>query len=81
MQKGKLLFNMSCIIFTNWPHTNYMDKVWAKAKREENQRSELMLIEDYFPMASVKRKAQILGVSEGYYYELRRKYTTKEKRI
>lgn len=80
MQKRKLFSDMPSIIFENWPTTNYMDKTWAKAKREENRRIEFMLIEDYFTLASVKRKAQIMGVSEGYYYELKRKYTTKEER-
>lgn len=70
---------MTSIIFENWPTTNWLDKDWVKTKHQENQIKELMLIEDWFPRAGGKRKAQIMGISTGYYYQLMAKYKIKEK--
>lgn len=69
---------MASIIFENWPTTHWLNKEWVKAQREQKQKEDILVIEDCFPLASTKRKAQILGVSVGYYYQLKSKFKIKE---
>jgi len=65
---------MATIIFENWPNTCWMDKEWVKDRLETEQKKKIIQIESLFSKASMKRKAQIMGISVGYYYQLRSKY-------
>ena len=66
------------ITFENWPDTCWLDKEWVKDRREQKQKEEILMIEDCFSRASTKRKAQIMGISRGYYYQLKSKFNIKE---
>jgi len=71
-----LIYNS--ITFENWPTTCWLDKEWVKDQREQKQKEDFLMIEDCFYRASTKRKAQIMGVCVGYYYQLRSKFKIKE---
>ena len=67
---------MSCdyITFYNWSNTYWIDKEWAKIESMKRQRENLILIDKYFPKCTNRQKANKIGMSYGYYMQLRKEY-------
>jgi len=70
---------MSDIIFAyQVPDTNWLNPAWRKAKKKElfeaEQKSNLIQLEAFFPNTTRKAIARKMGISHGYYRQLRKKY-------
>jgi len=70
---------MSDIIFAyQVPDTNWLNPAWRKFKRKEifesERASNFILLDKYFPDITNKEMAKKLGISEGYYRLLRKRY-------
>lgn len=71
----------SIIVFENWPTTNWIDPAWAKYEKEIREKKNIMLMEDCFPSATKKQIAAKMGMTVGYYYQLRHKYNLTKRRL
>lgn len=70
---------MSAITFLNWPITNWLDKNWAKKEFELRRRGNFILLDRYFPNITHKVMAEKIGMSIGYYIQLRKRYGLKRR--
>ena len=75
---------MSDIIFEYVvPDTNWLNPVWARYERKRRCElkwfSRISLIEMRCPNSSCADKAKVLGISKGYYLELKSKMRGEEK--